>query len=166
MIQQLPILRTLIIEDSADDVALLTRVFRKLPFDVRYHCVDTAEALDKALDEAEWDLALSDFAMPRFDGLSALRAIRGRGLDIPFILVTGTIGEDRAVELMKSGANDYVMKGNLTRLGPAIERELKEAESRREQCRAQEALREIDERNRAIITTAADGIITFDSLGA
>lgn len=124
-------LRVLFIEDSLDDAALLLRELARGGYQTTHDRVDTAEDLNVALDRRFWDLILADFAMPRFNGMAALRLVRDKGLDLPFIFVSGTIGEDTAVEAMKAGANDYVMKGNLRRLVPAVARELREAEGRK-----------------------------------
>lgn len=124
-------LRVLLIEDSVDDAALLLRELQRGTYQITHDRVDTADALDVALDRQSWDLIFADYSMPQFDGLAALQLVRGKGLDVPFIFVSGTIGEDTAVEAMKSGASDYVMKGNLKRLLPAVERELREAEVRK-----------------------------------
>ncbi|HET8760008.1 MAG TPA: GGDEF domain-containing response regulator, partial [Nitrospiria bacterium] len=124
-------LRVLLIEDSPDDALLLLRELKRAPYQTKHDRVDTADALKMALDRGPWDLILSDYSMPQFNGVAALRLVRGRGLDLPFIFVSGTIGEDTAVEAMRAGANDYIMKGNLKRLLPAVERELREANSRR-----------------------------------
>jgi len=107
--------------------------------------VQTAADLEKALAELEWDIILSDYAMPGFTGLDALRVLKESGRDIPLIIISGTIGEDVAVEAMRVGVDDYLMKGNLTRLAPAIEREIENAASRQLQKRAEEALRRSEE---------------------
>ncbi|MEW6681568.1 MAG: GGDEF domain-containing response regulator [Nitrospirota bacterium] len=125
------VLRVLLIEDSPDDAALLLRELQRGTYQITHDRVDTADALNVALDRQPWDLVLADYSMPQFDGMTALRLVRGKGLDLPFIFVSGTIGEDTAVEAMKAGANDYVMKDNLKRLLPAVQRELREAASRR-----------------------------------
>ena len=96
--------------------------------------------MNAALDGREWDIILADYTLPQFNGIEALRVMQQRKLDIPFIVVSGTIGEDRAVAAMKAGAHDYIMKGNTARLVPAIARELKEAEVRRDYRRAQERI--------------------------
>jgi PAS domain S-box-containing protein len=139
-------LRVLIVEDSPDDVTLLVRILRKGGFEPSFERVETEDAMRSALLEKQWDLVLADYRMPNFDGLRALAVLKESGLDIPFILVSGAIGEDIAVEAMKAGASDYVMKGNLQRLIPAIERELNEAASREEKKKAEKALRESEER--------------------
>lgn len=124
------VLRVLLVEDSPDDATFLLRELQRA-YQVTHDRVDTADALTVSLDRQPWDLILADYSMPQFNGMAALNLVRGKGLDLPFIFVSGTIGEDTAVEAMKAGANDYIMKGNLKRLLPAVERELREAESRR-----------------------------------
>lgn len=158
-------LRVLLIEDNKDDALLVTRALREIGKNVRFNRVDTQIALRDALQESTWDLVVSDYSLPRFNGLVALSIVRELAGDIPFVLVSGTIGEEAAAAAVKAGANDYVMKGNLSRLATTVERELKDAGMRAEHARSQRAIREIDERNRAIITTAADGILTFDAQG-
>ncbi|MEW6324983.1 MAG: EAL domain-containing protein [Nitrospirota bacterium] len=136
-------LRVLIIEDSENDVELLVRELRRGGYDPAYERVDSADGMNAALDRQAWDLAFSDYTMPQFDGMAALNLIRERGLDLPFIFVSGTIGEDTAVTAMKQGAQDYIMKGSFKRLLPAVERELREAEIRRERQRAEELVQRL-----------------------
>ena len=128
-------LRLLIVEDSEDDALLLLRELRKGGFEPRWQRIDTADELVTALDREQWDLVIADFSMPQFSGTDALALLRARDADLPFIFVSGTIGEEVAVAAMKTGAHDYVMKGNLRRLVPAIERELRDADMRREHRR-------------------------------
>ncbi len=135
-------LRVLLVEDSVDDATLILAALRRAGYDVHNQRVATAPAMQEALAQEPWDLILSDYAMPGFGGLEALAMLRDSGLDLPFLIVSGTIGEATAVEAMKAGAHDYLMKGNLARLGPAIEREWREAEVRRERRRADVALEE------------------------
>jgi signal transduction histidine kinase len=137
-------LHALIIEDSEDDCALLLRTLRQGGYDVSHKRVDTAEVLYKMLREGQWDCVISDFSMPGFSGTSALKMVREKDPDVPFIFVSGTIGEDVAVDAMRFGAQDYVLKGNLTRLLPAIHRELTEAETRREHRRVEQKLRQLE----------------------
>src|SRR5712691_8915767 len=125
-------LRVLIVEDSEDDAMLLVRELRHGGFEPNWERIETATAMIAALDREPWDLEIADFTMPGFSGTEALALVRARDPDLPFIFVSGTIGEDVAVGAMKAGAHDYVMKGNLRRLVPAIERELREATLRRE----------------------------------
>ncbi|MDO8690001.1 MAG: PAS domain-containing protein, partial [Dehalococcoidia bacterium] len=138
-------LRALIVEDSEDDAALLLRELRLGGYDVIFLRVDTAPAMEEALEGQEWDLVIADYVMPSFSGLVALGLLKNRGLDLPFIIVSGQIGEDVAVQAMKAGAHDYFIKGRLARLIPAIQRELGEAEVRKERRRAEEDLRKSNE---------------------
>ena len=133
-------LRVLIVEDSADDAALLLRELKRAGYQAQHERVDTLQALQSALARQSWDVIFADFSMPKFSGTQALAAVRERGLDVPFIFVSGTIGEDTAVAAMKAGAQDYIMKDNLKRLMPAVERELREADVRRGRARAEQEL--------------------------
>ncbi|MBZ5695850.1 MAG: response regulator [Acidobacteriia bacterium] len=128
-------LRLLMIEDSEDDATLLLRELQRGGFDVLHERVDTAAAMSEALAREEWDLVVSDHSMPHFSGIDALNILRARRADVPFIFVSGTIGEETAVSALKGGAQDYLMKTNLKRLVPAIQRELREAAERRERKR-------------------------------
>ena len=136
-------LHVLIVEDSEADSELLLRALRRAGYDPVCERVETADTMSAALDGQDWDIVISDFTMPRFNGMEALRLVQQLKPDIPFIIVSGTIGEDRAVAAMKAGAHDYIMKGNLARLVPAIERELKEAAVRHEYRRAQERIQHL-----------------------
>ncbi len=134
-------LRVLIVEDSKDDALLLLRELRRGGYHPDFERVDTYAGMDEALENREWDLVLCDHSMPTFSSSAALALLREKGfLDLPFIIVSGRIGEDAAVSAMKSGAHDYIMKDNLARLNSAIERELREAVERRERRRAEENL--------------------------
>jgi diguanylate cyclase (GGDEF)-like protein len=124
-------LRVLLIEDSEEDAALVVRALRR-GYDVAMERVDSAAGLAEALDRQSWDVAIADYTMPRFSGTAALHLVRERDADMPFIFVSGTIGEDAAVSGMRIGAHDYIMKGNLSRLLPAVQRELRNAAVRRE----------------------------------
>jgi signal transduction histidine kinase len=135
------ILRALIVEDSEDDALLVLRELRRGGYDVVSERVDTPAAMKAALAKEPWDLIIADYAMPQFSGLAALKMLQENGRDLPFIIVSGAIGEDVAVEAMRAGAHDYLIKGNLARLLPAVERELREAEVRRERRQAEEELR-------------------------
>ena len=144
-------LRVLMVEDTEDDVLLVIRLLQKGGYEPVYERVETAVAMDEALGRETWDIIISDYSMPHFSGIAAFTLYKEKGLDIPFILVSGAIGEELAVAAMVAGIHDYVMKNNLTRLVPAIQRELREAESRRERKRAEEEIRkysaELTEKN-------------------
>lgn len=126
-----------------------------------FEAVDTRAALDAALGAGEWDIIISDYSMPDFSGLEALATVRARALDVPFIIVSGNIGEDVAVEAMKAGAHDYVMKKNLSRLIPALDRELREADVRRARVKAERELRENEARFRAIASNIPGTVYQF-----
>ena len=137
-------LRALILEDSENDCALLVRALTKGGYDLHYQRVDSAENLLASLDSATWDIIISDFSMPGFKGTAALELLQKSGLEVPFVFVSGTIGEETAVEAMRQGAQDYVMKGNLARLIPAIQRELREFERRREHKDIEKRMRQLE----------------------
>src|ERR671915_475607 len=120
-------LKVLLVEDSEDDALLLVRMLRRGGYDPTWERVETAAAMEATLLGRSWDLVISDHSMPAFSSLAALELLRNKGfVDLPFIIVSGQIGEDAAVAAMKAGAHDYIMKDNLTRLNTAIERELRE----------------------------------------
>ena len=131
-------LRVLLVEDCDDDEELVLRALRRGGYDVARERVETAEAMSAALASGPWDVVLSDFTLPRFSAVRALELLQESGQDLPFIIVSGSVGEETAVATMRAGAHDYVMKENLARLAPAVERELREAEVRRERRAAQE----------------------------
>lgn len=133
-------LRVLIVEDSEADARLLERQIERGGFPTFCERVDSEASMRAALDRSSWDIIISDYALPGFGGLAALSLVRERALDIPFIIVSGAIGEEIAVQCMKAGAHDYVMKDNCARLVPAITRELRDAEVRRDCRQAGEAL--------------------------
>jgi PAS domain S-box-containing protein len=134
-------LQVLIVEDSEDDMLLTVRELRRGGYTLDYVRVDTALEMTTALDRQSWDLAIADYTLPEFSGPAALEILQNRHLDLPFIIVSGTIGEEVAVGAMKAGAHDYIIKGNLTRLVPAVARELREAEERHKRHLAETALR-------------------------
>jgi PAS domain S-box-containing protein len=135
-------LRVLIVEDSEDDAVLLTRELQKGGYKPVVERVDMPEAMKKSLNDKTWDVVISDYIMPKFSGLDALKIFQKSGLDIPFIVVSGKIGEDTAVEVMRAGAHDYIMKSNLKRLIPAIKRELADFEVRQERKKVKEDLKQ------------------------
>lgn len=133
-------LRILLIEDSEDDAMLLLYELKKNGYKAIFERVETRRELEAALDTSAWDVITADYSMPSFDGLSALEVLQSRGIDIPFIVVSGKIGEELAAEAMRKGASDYVMKSNLKRLASSIERSMREAENKRLQRQAEEKL--------------------------
>jgi putative nucleotidyltransferase with HDIG domain len=135
-------LKVLIIEDSDSDAALDVRELEKAGYQVTHEIAATAKEMKAALHTRAFDLIISDHNLPQFDTLKALAILKESGLDIPFIVVSGTIGEETAVKIMKAGAHDYVMKGNLSRLGVAVERELREVAVRSEHKKAEEDLKQ------------------------
>jgi PAS domain S-box-containing protein len=151
-------LRLLIIEDVEDDALLIVRALKRAGHDPLYERVDTEAALSAALDRGPWDIVVSDFNMPRFTGTAALQVLRARDPDTPLIFVSGTMGEDVAVEAMRAGAQDYVTKGNLGRLVPAIERELRDSAMRRERKRVEEALARSQTTYRSLVEDSPFGI--------
>src|SRR4051812_17917005 len=130
-------LKVLIVEDSPDDVLLLVEALRAGGFDSEYQRVDNLEAMQDAIRQSDWEIVLADYAMPHFSGPGALHALTERGLDIPFIVLSGTITEQQAIDMMREGARDFILKQNLGRLVPAIQRELREAKLREERREAQ-----------------------------
>jgi diguanylate cyclase (GGDEF)-like protein len=135
-------LRVLIIEDSEDDAELLIIELERGGYNPIYQRVDNRATMQAALDSSSnWDIVLADYSMPEFSPIAALNLLKSKNLDLPFIIVSGKIGEDTAVEAMKAGAHDYIIKGKLARLLPAIERELREAILRQEHRKAQERLK-------------------------
>ena len=130
----------LIAEDSPDDVELLLRELRRGGYDCTWQNVDTSDAMAEALDREAWDVIFSDWSMPQFDALAALEMVKARTLDVPFIIVSGTVGENTAVAALRSGAHDFIVKSQLARLVPALEREMREAGLRRERRLMQDQL--------------------------
>src|SRR4051812_14949269 len=134
-------LKVLIVEDSEEDADLIVLELKRGGFEPVYRRVDNADDMAEALHERDWELVLSDFSMPRFSVTEALNMVQTRGLDIPFVIVSATIGEEAAVEAMKAGAHDYILKHRLSRLVPAVNRELRESAVRLERRNLEEQLR-------------------------
>jgi len=155
-------LHTLIVEDSEADTLLMVRELRRGGYEATFERVDDADAMASALEASSWEIILSDYSMPGFSGLAALRMAEEKAPGVPFILVSGVIGEDIAVEAMRLGAHDYVLKHDLRRLVPAVERELRESEVRRQYKKSEEALRESETRFRRLAQSNIIGIITCD----
>ena len=150
-------IRLLIIEDSVDDAELVQRLLRQGGYEIATQRVDSALGLAQALDK-KWDVVISDYSMPQFSGSEALRMVRKRTPETPFIFVSGTIGEDTATEAMRVGAQDYVLKTNLRRLVPAVKRELREAENRRR-------LKERVHSDQIILNSIGDAVLSTDLSG-
>lgn len=150
-------LHVLIVEDSEDDALLLLRELRRGGYQVTSQRVETAEAMLAAFDDEVWDVIISDYSLPQFSGMAALECLKNTQRDIPFIVVSGEMGEEHAVEVMRAGAQDYIMKDNLARLVPAIERELREAEERAAGRLAEEQVHKL---SRAIGQSASMIMIT------
>jgi signal transduction histidine kinase len=147
--------RLLLVEDSEDDAELIFRTLRRAGFEPTWCRVDTANGLRQALKESSWDAVIADYSMPAFGGMDALEIVKAIRPGLPFILASAVIGEERAVEAMRAGAHDYVMKRNLTRLPLALARELREAEERRERRRAEHADRFLS-RSSALLSESLD----------
>ncbi len=158
-------IRVLIVEDSEDDALLILRELKKGGYDPHWRMVETPKDLSEALNDDPWDIILSDFQMPAFDGNEALRIVHEKELDIPFIVISGVLVEENAVEILKAGANDYVRKGNWARLIPAVGRELREAHSRKEKTHAQQERAKAQERYRLLFEGAVEGIFQSSPSG-
>lgn len=166
-------LRVLFVEDREDDALLVMRELRRGGYDLDWRRVETPEALTEAIQGRAWDLVISDWSMPRFNGLEAFRVVQALSVDLPFLIVSGTIGEDIAIEALKAGVHDFMTKGVLTRLLPAIERELRDAEVRREARRVEAEVqqrREETERTarllRLVVDNVPDAVVVVDQSGS
>src|SRR4051812_35896579 len=155
-------LRVLMIEDSDFDSDLLLAMLERGGYHVTPTRVETAEGLRKALEQP-WDIVIADYNLPQFDALAALEIVKTSGQDVPFLIVSGGIGESTAVAAMKAGAHDYLMKGNLARLVPVVERELREAENRASKRRTEHALRDSELRYRLLWETATDAVLLLNT---
>ncbi|HTF87619.1 MAG TPA: response regulator [Planctomycetota bacterium] len=158
-------LRVLILEDSETDAFLLLRELGRGDYEVIHRRVQTAAEMRDALTSAEWDIVLSDYNMPGFTAMDALEVLRADGADIPFIISSGTVAEDAAVEALKAGAHDFMPKNRLARLLPAIARELREASHRRKQRQVEQALQSAEAKYRRIVETSQEGIWEIDLAG-
>ena len=155
-------LRVLIVEDSEDDALLMVRELERGGYECVFERAETAQAMTAALAKQTWDVVLADYSMPHFSAPEALALLQKSGLDLPFIVVSGGIGEDTAVATMKAGAHDYLMKGNLKRLVPAVERELHEAEIRKERKQAEERIKHAAEEWRTTFDSITDLVFIAD----
>jgi CheY-like chemotaxis protein len=151
-------LRILIVEDSEDDLLLLLRELRRGDYTLDYVRVETAAQMQAALDRQTWDLVIADYTLPQFSAPAALALLQQQHRDLPFIIVSGTIGEDAAVAAMRAGAHDYLLKNNLVRLVPAVARELREAQERQKRLDAEQALRESEERFRQLAENITESV--------
>jgi PAS domain S-box-containing protein len=158
-------IRVLLIEDSEDDAILIERELKKGGYNPEILRVWTDEAMKEALNSDKWDLILCDYMLPEFSTEDALEQVRASRRDIPFIIVSGAISEDVAVRMMKAGVHDYLKKDNLARLVPAIQREINEAEVRRNQRAAEESLRESEMKHRLLVRSLRDIVFVLDEDG-
>jgi PAS domain S-box-containing protein len=160
-------LRVLLVEDNEDDAALLTRYFERAGYLPSVRRVETAEEMRQALNHnhAGWDVVLADFNLPRFSAPAALQLLKQLGQDVPFIVMSGAVSEETAVEAMRAGAHDYVSKQNLTRLLPAIEREMREVHARRLRLNAEQALRTSQERFLRLVQAMPVGLMIAEPNG-
>jgi len=152
------VINVLVVEDSESDTQLLLAELRRNGYEARHRRVETSKDLQNAIEQNEWDVVVSDYTMPQFSGSEALKLVNDFKRDIPFIFVSGTHGEEAAVRMMKAGADDYIVKGNLSRLVPAIEREMTSARARHDRMRAEA----ITQQFAAIIESSEDAIYAKD----
>ena len=155
------VLRILQVEDCESDASLILRLFEKAGYDVRAACAQDLDTMRATLAEDDWDVVIADYYLPQFSAPAALRLLQETGSDIPLIVVSGAIGEEIAVEMMRSGAQDYLLKSNLARLVPAVEREVREVRTRRRRNEAERALHELEERFRVVQELSPDGFTIF-----
>ncbi len=151
-------LKILIVDDVPDDAELVAMQLKQHGIKFSWKYVDNAQKLKNALIDETWDIVITDYSMPGFDGIEALRIVNEYDEDLPVIMVSGTIGEDTAVEAMKKGVHDYMMKNNMLRLGPAVLREIKDAENRQQHKKAREALVQSEEKFRLLVENAPVGV--------
>jgi two-component system, cell cycle sensor histidine kinase and response regulator CckA len=165
-------LRVLVIEDFEDDMLLMLRELRRGGYTLQHLRVETPLEMEAALDRQDWDIVIADYTLPLFSAPAALKLLQQKQCDLPFIIVSGTIGEETAVTAMKAGAHDYIIKGQLTRLVPAVERELREAEERRKRQEtelalqeSEAALRQSQQQYQALAEASPVGIFRTDAQG-
>ena len=155
----------LYLEDNARDAELVRDKLQQASLVCELRVVSDRAEYEAALAQTRFDLILSDYSLPDYDGMAALALARAKQPDVPFVLVSGTLGEEKAVDCVLRGATDYVLKQRLDRLVPAVERALTEAEERRKRREAEEALRDSEVRHRTILATALDGFWLVDMQG-
>ena len=158
-------LNVLVIEDNQSDAELNVRMLRKAGYEVMYKRVETAEDMTAAFESESWDLILSDYSMPRFSVHAALQIYNAQGADIPFIVISGAIGEEKAIQLIKSGVHDYLLKGNMTRFISVVDRELRETLRKKELVSVSNALTTSEAKFQRYIDNAPDGIFIADETG-
>ncbi len=158
-------LRLLILEDDPFDAELEVAALEEAGYSCRWERVETRSEFLARLDTPDYDLVLADYNLPAFDGLTALSLFLQRGLDIPFVLISGVVGEEIAIESLKAGATDYVLKDRLSRLGPVVQRALREKEEQYRRKQAEEALRESEEKYRQLVANTDTGFVVVDEEG-
>jgi hypothetical protein len=151
-------LRVLVVDDSADDAELIVAELQRGGYDVSSERVQTAGGMREALERLRWDMVVSDYDMPTFSGPAALEVLKATGQDLPFIIVSGTIGEESAVASLKAGAHDFLAKTRLARLLPAVERELRDVSARHDRTVAHDALQQSEAQYRSLVDRAVFGI--------
>jgi len=160
---ELPRLRVLVLEDDPIDAELVLQTLRDAGYALDWERVDARDAFLERLEHGRYDLILADHNLPAFDGMSALRLTRARGEPIPFVLVSGSVGEEQAIESMRAGATDYVLKARLSRLGPVVRRALQEDEDHRRRLEAEAARAEESEINAALVRAARELVASLDA---
>jgi PAS domain S-box-containing protein len=158
-------LKVLVLEDDIIDVELISRVLEKAGMTFTITIVNERLEFEAAISNYRFDVILADNSLPQFDAVSALRIIQQKNMDTPFILVTGTVSEEFAVDVIHKGANDYILKGNLKKLPSAIDSAIAKWEIKKEKAQAEKALRESEQRFRILFEQAADGIVISDTRG-
>src|SRR5215813_6197369 len=157
--------RVLMLHDSPETVQVLVRELAGSGYEPLFDRANSREEMERALAADHWDVILSDYQMEKFGALPALALLKERESDIPFIIVSDTIGEETAVKAIKAGAHNCIRMESLRRLAPTVERELREAQTRHERRQARRALRESESRFRTLVETASDAILTVDETG-
>lgn len=155
-------MRVLFLEDSKEDVLLIVEQLHSQGYSFDFQRVETPEELKDALNSFEWTVILADYSMPQFNAFEALLLVQERKLDIPFIVITGAIGEEAAATTLKLGAHDLILKNNFARLGPAIDREIKQCDIRHEKRRIEAALRQREEQLGMALSAAQMGTWQLD----
>jgi PAS domain S-box-containing protein len=156
-------LRILHLEDNENDALLIEAALARHGFVCEIDRVETREAFSQALDRGGYDLILSDFSLPSFDGLSGLELAHQKQPDVPFLFVSGTIGEDTAIDALKSGATDYILKGRLARLGPAVHRAIEDAAEKLALRRAEEAMIQSESKYRHLFECLSEAALLADA---